>query len=782
MNGVKDKARRSAGRRAVAPPRPPKVRLAQRAQAMQGLALASARAGEMAQRAGGPPVVDLAVGPLADQALSPPGAPVPLVATAPLVAPAQEAPPQPAAALEALPVQGATARRPGRLLALDGLRGIGIGAVVAYHLNPSWLPGGYLGVDVFFVVSGFLITGILLDLLAGPGHLGAKLRSFWSRRARRLVPALVVACLLIALAAAAFAHDAIPRLRADIPAALGFVANSRLPLHPDSSSELTGRPPLLLPLWSLGVEEQFYLIWPWVVLAVVRFTRQPARALSRVAGAGALASALAMAIFFVPGHDPSNVYYNTFTHSAGLMAGAALVAGLRARQSRPTSRPAGPPTQGLPRRARGDRLALPAGVGALLALAGDQATFTYRGGIFLASVLVGLAIWASLRPGLPARLLSLAPLRYLGDRSYSLYIWHWPVIVLTRPNLDVPISGAPLLVARLALMGALAEGSYRFVEQPFRTGRAQAALRGLRLPAKAGAVASAGLAGAAAVTLLAVVNPAPLPATLAQGSTPAARVALPSVPAPASATAAEHRSQAAGSGPTTRSPAPAPGAPYPLASSPPATLVSQPAAPPPVPTRTLAHGTVATTTPAQGPAPTATPLAPPASAPPASAASASPLGHDVLAIGDSVLLAASAALAARLHGDITVDAAVGRQCWTGVARLAQYRAAGDLAGLKAIVIDLGTNGPLTPADVSELRQLAAGVPLLVFVNVRVDRPWQAESNASIQAVAGQPGIRVVNWYSASAAPGLLWPDGIHPDPKGAAVYADLVAAALGDSA
>jgi hypothetical protein len=154
------------------------------------------------------------------------------------------------------------------------------------------------------------------------------------------------------------------------------------------------------------------------------------------------------------------------------------------------------------------------------------------------------------------------------------------------------------------------------------------------------------------------------------------------------------------------------------------------------------------------------------------------LGHDVLAVGDSVLVAASASLQQRLHGDVTVDAVVGRQVWSGIARLAAYKAAGDLVGLKAIVIDLGTNGPMTPQDVAQFRALAVGVPLLVFVNVRVPLPWQSETNASLSAVAGEPGIAVVNWYSASAAPGVLWPDAIHPDPKGQVLYANLIAAAL----
>ena len=118
--------------------------------------------------------------------------------------------------------------------------------------------------------------------------------------------------------------------------------------------------------------------------------------------------------------------------------------------------------------------------------------------------------------------------------------------------------------------------------------------------------------------------------------------------------------------------------------------------------------------------------------------------------------------------------------WSGISRLAEYRAAGDLTGLEAVIIDLGTNGPMTPQDVAQLRALTAGVPLLVLVNVRVPLPWQGESNASLATAKDLPRVVIVDWYQASAAAGLLWPDGIHPDPKGQAIYANLVAAALGD--
>ena len=235
-----------------------------------------------------------------------------------------------------------------------------------------------------------------------------------------------------------------------------------------------------------------------------------------------------MAAFFVPGHDPSSVYYDTFTHCSGLMIGAALAGAVHNRPR--LLQPTGP--GGLPRIAPGagprawtGALSL-AGLAALLALMGADATFAYRGGIFLASTLTGLVVLVSLQPGIVQKALGFGPLRYLGQRSYSLYLWHWPIICLTRPEVDVPISGWPLLLLRVTLMGLAAEASYKLIEQPFRTGRAQATLRSLSGAGRTAAVSSVGLCGVTAVVLLAAVNPPPLPAALLIGSTPAARATL----------------------------------------------------------------------------------------------------------------------------------------------------------------------------------------------------------------------------------------------------------------
>jgi peptidoglycan/LPS O-acetylase OafA/YrhL len=733
-----------------------------------------------------------------------------------------------------------------RLPALDGLRGIGIAAVVVYHLDPSWLPGGYLGVDIFFVVSGFLITWLLFELLGAGGPVGPALRQFWARRARRLLPALVTVILCVTLFASFFARDAIPLLRADIPAALGFVANWQLLFHHDSYFESMGRPPLLLHLWSLGVEEQFYLLWPFVVLAVLRLARRPERAMTLVAGTGAAFSAFLMAAFFVPGHDPSSVYYDTFTHSSGLMIGAALAGAVHNRfgllgPTRPgllgPTRPGllGPTRPGLlgptrpgepPHRAPGagprawtGALSL-AGLATLLALMGANTNFAYRGGIFLASVLTGLALLISRQPGIVQKALGCRPLRYLGKRSYSLYLWHWPIICLTRPDVDVPISGWPLLVLRVALMGLAAEASYKLIEQPFRTGRAQTALRSLSGAGRTAAVSWIGLCGAYRRGAPRRGQPTPAPRCApdrldsrcpchapARGagcqpgpgrevggqphSPPASTRRHASTRPPTTIAAVTTRPRASTRPSTTTAAArrsyhyddldlhddldlyddldhhdtPAHhGAQFDRATA--HDLVRHPSDAP------GGSATTTTTTSAPKTGRDEPGKVPPSHSPAKVHASRPKLGHKVLAIGDSVLVAASASLQQRLHGDITIDAVVGRQVWSGIARLAAYKAAGDLVGLKCHNHRPRYERPDEPARTSrKFRALSIGVPLLVFVNVRVPLPWQSETNSSLAAVAGQPGIAVVNWYSASAAPGVLWPDAVHPDPKGQDLYA-----------
>src|SRR5215203_2186902 len=207
---------------------------------------------------------------------------------------------------------------------LDGLRALAVIAVLLYHADLSWIPGGFLGVEVFFVISGYLITALLLAEWHQKGTIN--LKDFWMRRARRLLPALYVLLVVSLAFAVVFLPGEVARLRDDVLAAFGYVTNWYLIFGHVSYFEAVGRPSLLQHLWSLAVEEQFYLLWPPVLalaLAVGASRLRRRRALT-VALAGAVASAVAMALLYAPGVDPSRIYYGTDTRSTGLLCGAAV--------------------------------------------------------------------------------------------------------------------------------------------------------------------------------------------------------------------------------------------------------------------------------------------------------------------------------------------------------------------------------------------------------------------------------------------------------------------------
>ncbi|HET6963683.1 MAG TPA: acyltransferase, partial [Acidimicrobiales bacterium] len=410
------------------------------------------------------------------------------------------------------------ATRPVRLRqlpGLDGLRAIAVVAVIVFHLDPHWLPGGYLGVDIFFVISGYLITALLLSEYQRTGHVG--LRRFWGRRARRLLPALGVLLLAVVLLAACFARDALAAMRGDVPASIFYVLNWRLLFQHDSYAASFGRPPLLQHLWSLSVEEQFYLLWPPILLVLRR--RLSRVQIAGVALAGAVLSGGLMAALFHPGGNPSAVYFGTETHAEGLLLGCALAAAVPPWRMTAAVAPAA--RRLLERAGMAAMLVVLAG----LVVLGFNSSATYRGGMFLVDVATLVVVATVAHPA--SRLgeaLGRQPFRWLGLRSYSLYLWHWPIFEMTRPGPDLSWSTVPDVLLRLALTAAAAELSYRYVERPWRDGRAQFALR-VRLASmprsQLAAVAAAPLA-LVAVVLATAPGPAE-PAVLSEGATAAAR-------------------------------------------------------------------------------------------------------------------------------------------------------------------------------------------------------------------------------------------------------------------
>jgi peptidoglycan/LPS O-acetylase OafA/YrhL len=408
--------------------------------------------------------------------------------------------------------------------ALDGVRAFAVVAVLAFHGGVGFLPGGFLGVDAFFVLSGFLITSLLLAESARSGRID--LPAFWGRRARRLLPALLV--MLVAVAAVSRVLVPAPEwpgLRADALAAVAYLANWRMMDRGGDYFAATAPPSPLQHTWSLGIEEQFYLLWPLVLLAVMALVRRPAarpRAVLGLCVAGGVASALAAAVLYDPRHVDRD-YYGTDTRAVALLVGCGLAALL-----------AGRPAEGDARRHRllgGLALAGVVLTAALWATAGGGAGWLYRGGLTVAALATAAVIaHAVASPRSPtARFLSLAPLVAIGRISYGLYLWHWPLFQWLSGS-RTGLTGTPLLAARFAATAAVAVASYLLVEMPIRTARWP---RGRPLVAT-GAAASAA-AATAAVAVLATVPPAvPAPAppiSLAQAlaGTPGP---APSSPAP----------------------------------------------------------------------------------------------------------------------------------------------------------------------------------------------------------------------------------------------------------
>src|SRR5580704_12990368 len=426
---------------------------------------------------------------------------------------------------------------------LDGLRAVAVLAVIAFHEQLGWAPGGLLGVGVFFTLSGYLITDLLLGQWAARGRVA--LADFWARRARRLLPALFVMVAVITAWVTLFDRARLPTLRGADAAAASYSSNWYLIIQGQSYFAMCAPPQPLDLLWSLAVEEQFYLVWPWLLLAGLLLVRKIRR--GRPGGVAWLAlptlalaagSAWAMLALYHPGLDPTRVYEGTDTRAAGLLIGAALAMTWPSRRLAP---------------GRAVRALLDVGGFAGLAVialmiwrTGQYSPFLYRGGLVLLSFASAAVIAAVAVPSaLTGRVLGCRPLRWLGVRSYGIYLWHYPVIVLTTPaNSTENLVRAACQTAVTIVVAAL---SWRYIEEPIRRGALARVWKQVRAttarPAGAHAAPRTGRAGAlaAAPTALAAVAAAVVLVTASAGlsgafsappATNAASLAGSSLPAP----------------------------------------------------------------------------------------------------------------------------------------------------------------------------------------------------------------------------------------------------------
>jgi peptidoglycan/LPS O-acetylase OafA/YrhL len=355
------------------------------------------------------------------------------------------------------------------------MRAFAVMAVILYHANPSWAVGGYFGVDVFFVLSGFLITSLLLGEWQGTGGVG--LRAFWGRRARRLLPALFVMLAVVGTVSVLLPRVlGSPGLLGDTLATVGYVANWHFIAANTSYFATVGNPSPLQHTWTLAIEEQFYLVWPLILLILVggfRGLRRPSRQRSRnrlmvvagVAVVGAVASALTMAYLTPVGATSVNrAYYGSDTRAQGLLVGAALAA---------VCLWWGPVRTAVGRRLLGViGIAGAVGVVTMWRIVPESSALTFHGGFALLAVATaGVIACVTLLTRHPVSgLLSLPPLVYLGRISYGMYLWYWPVL-LVMTSQRTHLHGVGLLAARLAVIVGVAALSFHLIETPIRRGR-----------------------------------------------------------------------------------------------------------------------------------------------------------------------------------------------------------------------------------------------------------------------------------------------------------------------
>ena len=373
------------------------------------------------------------------------------------------------------------AAKPSRYIApIDGLRALAVTAVILYHLGINWIPGGFLGVDLFFVISGYVITRLLLDSILSKGALA--LREFYVARVRRLLPPVLFMLTGTTFLIAAWKPDAIHRFLSDLPYVLTGSENWHLVAVHQDYFQAIGRPPLLQHNWSLGVEFQFYILWPLILLLILKYLGK-----KRVAQASlviAFISGLALFIYSLrvdssSTNQISHIYFGTDTHSLGLFLGAALaVSWVPANLSKNISERAQDFVDGI-------------GVVGFLGLLCtfffiDESNAALYRVAFPLAALFGVAIITSLVH--PASrftpLMSARPLVWIGQRSYGIYLWHWVVFQVTRPNVDLAGANWAINAARILIVIALADISLRWIEIPIRRGVLSTWIRGLKYRSK----------------------------------------------------------------------------------------------------------------------------------------------------------------------------------------------------------------------------------------------------------------------------------------------------------
>ncbi|EAZ84531.1 acyltransferase family protein [Lysinibacillus sp. FSL M8-0216] len=608
---------------------------------------------------------------------------------------------------------------------LDGIRALAVLAVIAYHFNFSWARGGFLGVDIFFVLSGYLITSTMLPLKGN--QLTVSLKKFWIGRFRRLLPAAYVMIITSFVWAMLFHKELLHTLRGDALSSIFYSSNWWFIFHKLSYFDSFGSPSPLKNLWSLAIEEQFYVIWPLLLMIGLYVVKKQSK-LAKIVFIGAICSALLMAILYQPGADPSRVYYGTDTRCFELLIGCwlALIWPMKRLSSQKLS---------INHMKKLNSISFISFTIFLVSImyVDEFQTFLYRGGMFLFCLNAAVLIACVCHPvSILGRILAWKPLCWIGSRSYGIYLWHYPVMVLGTPIHEIGNPSYWRIALQLVLIVTIAECSYRFIEMPIRKEGFWAYYRKYFVfnKKKWGSLTFSRKVSTVMAPLFLLVFFTGITGVVGEGQ----QSSKDSYP-----TAIKINGDEPTANPikepdkTTDNPSPSK-----------EEEVDVPDIETPKPEE---HET--NVVPEKEDA-----------------------YQNILAIGDSVMIDIATSLH-KVFPNITIDGKIGRQVSQAVKLAPNYASFNQ--SNNAIIIQLGTNGYFTNDQIDTLLAAFAHADIYL-VNTRVPRSWEGKVNASLlQKSEEHENITLIDWHAAALNhPEYFAPDGVHLEKKGVEVLTNLI--------
>lgn len=671
---------------------------------------------------------------------------------------------------------------------LDGLRALALIGVMSYHWGFEFAPGGFLGVSIFFVLSGYLIT----DILASQWRLNGRidLKDFWYRRFRRLLPAMFAMLIIIVAWVTIFDHSRMSTLRGEVTAAVTYISNWQFIFQDVSYFESFGPPSPLGHMWSLAVEEQFYLLWPLIMLIGLRLFPRRGQMFSFISVLAGI-SALAMALIYVPGSDPSRVYFGTDTRAFGLLIGSALAI-IWPSYKRP--RTASPLV----------RLGLDAAGTAALFLVlfmmwkvDRYDASLYQGGMVILSIASAIVVAVLAHPAARlSKIIGCKPLLWIGVRSYGIYLWHYPIIILTSPYGSPAGNSALHTSLQIAASFMMASLSWKYIEEPIRHGALKTLWKKARHPHWRPGLLSlkSWVVSFSTLMVIGIFAVGMMTSVSGDTTTQVSEEAYVDVPIPPGGpavepgqdksieTPSEDQGAASEKEPTPEQDPKKDATDVPVDNKTP----KEPATKNPTDgkngNQTSGNpGTSEGEKPAENPNKSTVPDKPsdgtaekPDSSKQPDGGTQKPQdGSSITAIGDSVMVGVTPYLQKQLPG-IIIDAKIGRQMYQADDVIPGLEAKGQLNGV--VIIGLGTNGAFAKKDLESLLTTLSSAKQVLLVNTRVPRDWERNVNTTLAETSKKfPNTTLVDWYTASKDhPEYFRSDGVHLEPEGAAAYTFLI--------